>query len=125
VRLGLSPYAIDIHQPLKMQIEGGPTLELGFMEEWPLVQVAIRLGYVNEALRAQAIGTLMLVNGRNGPSHPHFALANDKSTVVLCRTLALQGQSSESIWEELKTMGAQAQALRQEMAINQFINYAS
>jgi len=80
---------------------------------------------VNEALRTQAISTLMLVNGKNAPGHPHFALASDKSTIVLCRTLALHSQSPESIWEELKTMGARAQALRQELARNQFIDYAS
>lgn len=124
-QLGLTPGSFDIHQPWQVCIDGSLPIELGFVPESDHLQVAVRLGILDESGRDAAMASLMLANGyTTSEGQPHFALMRDRVTVVMCQVLAFQGKSVQAVWDELKTLAKAAAALCVELASHHFINPA-
>lgn len=125
-KFDLAPDAFEIGRTIRIQRPGSLPLQMGFVPDSDLLQVSIPLGGVNELLRAQALVSLMLANGQcSQRGHPHFALAADRCTVVLCRMLCHTGQDAQAVWSDLQTLCGAAQATRQALESNHFINPAT
>lgn len=122
-QFGRPPGSFDIHRPFRVRIKGGPHAEFGFLSGYGLLQLGFRLGTLNCGQRLQALGALAVANSHAGEQGlPHFALAQDRETVVFCRSLAYEAHGFQTIWQDIQSLAQAAQIAGSELVSRHFIH---
>lgn len=110
-------------EPFGLQVPGGPTLQLRYCAELGLLCVAAAVGRVLHSARDDAWAQLMQANLYLADAGlPHWAVAPQDGTVLLCRTVVLDSLQPQDLLDELMRFLALWQSGREQLVQSQLVD---
>ncbi len=111
--LGCAPGALASGAPCALRAGDGEVLELRYVDALPALCLAIPLGRLDEAHRAEALVRLLRTNLHLAHAGgPHAALAPHGAQVFLCWTLPLDSDDAARLATHLQRFVAAAAPMR-------------